>query len=105
MERYGWRAKVIDGQLEEYVRRHDEIWEEMKTVFREAGIRNYTIWYEGGDLFGYYECDSIEHAARVQKESPIVDKWNMYMKDVMIMEMDPVTGAQPQLKRVFLFDE
>ena len=105
MERYAWRAKVIDGKLEEYVRRHDAIWDEMKAVFRQAGIYNYTIWNEGDDLFGYYECESIDHAAMVQRESPIVEKWNDYMKDVMVMCMDPVTGAQPRLTRVFLFEE
>ncbi len=26
------------------------------------------------------------------------------MKDVMVMEMDPVTGAQPLMQQVFLFD-
>ena len=33
--------------------------------------------------------------------SEVVDKWNEYMKDVMVMEMDPETGAQPKMKQVF----
>jgi L-rhamnose mutarotase len=44
---------------------------------------------------------SIAHAAKVQEESPIVAKWNEYMKEVMVMEMDPVTGAQPLMNHVF----
>ena len=104
MERYAWKATVLPGKLEEYVRRHDAIWQEMKDVLREAGIRNYTIWNVGNELFGYYECDSVEEAARVQAQSPIVDRWNEYMKDVMVMEMDPETGAQPQLREVFRLD-
>ena len=104
MERYAWRARVHDGMIDEYIRRHDEIWPEMKAVLREAGIKNYTIWLQGNELFGYYECElGIEHAARVQGESPVVDKWNEYMKDILIMEMDPVTGAQPKLTQVFSF--
>ena len=55
------------------------------------------------ELFGYYECDSVEFAAKVQANSPVVDRWNEYMKDVMVMEMDPVTGAQPLMKQVFFF--
>ena len=31
------------------------------------------------------------------------DRWNEYMKDVMLMEMDPETGAQPLMKQVFFF--
>ena len=104
MERYAWKAVVLPGQLEEYIRRHDNLWPEMKEVLAAAGIRNYTIWNVGNELFGYYECDSVEFAAKVQAESPVVDKWNEYMKDVMVMEMDPVTGAQPKLTQVFLLE-
>ncbi|MBR0446663.1 MAG: L-rhamnose mutarotase [Oscillospiraceae bacterium] len=104
MERYAWKAIVLPGMLEEYCKRHDEIWPEMKQVLSDAGIRNYTIWNVGNELFGYYECDSVAYAAKVQADSPVVDRWNEYMKDVMVMEMDPVTGAQPLMKQVFLFD-
>lgn len=40
----------------------------------------------------------------MQAESPVVDRWNEYMKDVMLMEMDPETGAQLLMKQVFFFD-
>lgn len=103
MERYAWKAKVLEGKLEEYIHRHDNIWPELKDVLSEAGIRNYTIWNVGSDLFGYYECDSIEKAGKVQSNSPVVKKWNEFMKDVMIMDKDPITGAQPLLKKVFSF--
>ena len=103
MERYAWKATVLPGKLDEYIERHDNIWPEMKEVLAAAGIRNYTIWNVGNELFGYYECDSVEFAAKVQAESPVVDRWNEYMKDVMVMEMDPVTGAQPLMKQVFFF--
>ena len=101
MERFAWKARLLPGKLSEYVRRHDEIWPEMTAVLNEAGIRNYTIWTTGEELFGYYECDSVEHAANVQATSPVVDKWNEYMKEVMVMEIDPDTGTAVQLKHVF----
>ena len=105
MERYAWKAIVKDGCLAEYVRRHNEIWPELKKLLKDAGICNYTIWNVGNELFGYYECEKGKaFAQKTQAESPIVDKWNEYMKDVMIMEMDPVTGAQPELTQVFLLD-
>ena len=104
MERYAWTAAVLPGKLEEYKRRHDNIWPEMKEVLAAAGIRNYTIWNVGEELFGYYECGSVAEAARIQAESPVVDRWNEYMKDVMKMDMDPVTGAQPLMEQVFFFD-
>lgn len=105
MEKYAWKATIKEGSLEEYIRRHDNLPQEMKEVFREAGICNYTIWNVGNQLFGYYECKyGVEHAAKVQRESPVVEEWNRYMSDILIMEMDPETGAQPKLKQVFSFD-
>ena len=102
MERFTWKAYVLPGMLEEYIKRHNEIWPALTEVLNEAGIHNYTIWNTGDELFGYYECESVAHAARVQAQSPIVDRWNAYMKDVMVMEMDPLTGAQPLMRQVFL---
>ena len=102
MEKYAWKARVLEGKLDEYRRRHDEIWPEMVALLKEAGISNYTIWNVGDELFGYYECEKgIEYAAAMQASSPIVDRWNEYMKDVMEMERDPETGAQPRLVKVF----
>ena len=104
MERYAWKAIVREGMLDEYIKRHDEIWQEMKDVLHAAGIRNYTIWNVGNELFGYYECDSIAEAGRIQAESEVNARWDQYMRDVMIFEKDPVTGAQPLMKQVFFFD-
>ena len=102
MEKYAWKGFVKEGCLEEYKKRHDEIWPEMKSLLKSAGIKNYTIWNVGNELFGYYECEKgIDFAAKVQSESPIVKKWDEYMKDILIMEKDPVTNAQPQLVKVF----
>ena len=104
MERYAWKAKLIDGKKEEYILRHDEIWPELCDVLKEAGIKNYSIWLTGNELFGYYECtNGVSHAAMTQAKSEVVDRWNEYMKDIMLMEMDPETGAQPKLEQVFMF--
>ena len=53
MERYAWRAKVKEGMLDEYIKRHDAIWPELSELLKKAGIKNYTIWYNNNDLFGY----------------------------------------------------
>ncbi len=104
MDRYAWKAIVKEGMLDEYIRRHDDIWPEMKDMLRKSGIRNYTIWNVGNELFGYYECDDIEVSNAVQATSDVNKRWDEYMKDVMVMERDPVTGAQPLLNQVFFFD-
>ena len=105
MEKYAWKATVKEGCMDEYIRRHDNLPEDMQQLLREAGICNYTIWNVGNELFGYYECrNGVDYAAKTQNESPIVKRWDAYMSDILIMEKDPVTGAQPLLRQVFSFD-
>lgn len=105
MEKYAWKATIKDGTIEEYIRRHDNLPEDMKQVLKEAGITNYTIWNVGNELFGYYECKKgIDYAAKIQSNSEVVKKWDKYMSDILIMEMDKETGAQPLLKKVFTFE-
>lgn len=105
MEKYAWKATIKDGCLEEYKKRHNEIWPELVKILKEAGICNYTIWNVDNELFGYYECEKgTKFATETQANSKIVDKWNEFMKDVMVMETDPITGAQPLLTKVFELD-
>lgn len=105
MERMAWKGRIKPGCKAEYIKRHDEIWPEMKALLKEAGICNYTIFANGEELFGYYECEKgIAFAERTQAESEIVDRWNAYMADILELEMDPVTGAQPKLEPVFRLD-
>ena len=105
MERFAWKGRIKPGMQAEYKRRHDEIWPEMKRLLKDAGIANYTIWSDGETLFGYYEClHGIAFAEQTQAASPVVDRWNAYMQDVLELEMDPVTGAQPKLTQMFLLD-
>ena len=105
MERLAWKGRIKPGCEAEYKRRHDEIWPEMVEVLKAAGICNYTVFLTGEELFGYYECEKgVPYAEKVQAESPVVDRWNEYMKDILELEMDPETGAQPKLMEVFRLD-
>ena len=105
MERMAWKGRIRPGKKEEYIRRHNEIWPEMKAVLKEAGVCNYTIFASGEELFGYYECSrGVAFAEKAQAESPVVNRWNEYMKDILEREMDPETGAQPKLEPVFRLD-
>ena len=71
----------------------------------ESGQVNAPVLTADGEVFGDYECEKgAAYAAKVQSESPVVDRWNEYMKDILELEMDPVTGAQPKLEQVFRLD-
>ena len=100
-----WRGQIKPGCEAEYKKRHDEIWSEMIEVLKQAGICNYTIFMNGDELFGYYECEKgVKYAESIQAQSLVVARWNEYMKDILILEMDPETGAQPKLMQVFRMD-
>ena len=102
MERFAWKARLLPGKKDEYVRRHDEIWPEMTYILNKAGVHNYTIWCAGDELFGYYEAEhGVDFASKTQAESAVVDRWNIFMKDVMVMEINPETGTAYKLEQVF----
>ena len=105
MEKYAWKAILKEGKKAEYIRRHKEIWPEMLETLKNAGINNYSIWLCGNELFGYYECEKgVQYAGKEQAESPVVARWNEYMRDIMDMSVDEKTGAQPLLEHVFNLD-
>ncbi len=105
MERMAWKGRIKKGCKAEYVKRHDEIWPEMLSILKEAGIQNYTIFAAGDELFGYYECTKgVKFAEQTQAASEVVDRWNEYMKDILELVIDPETGAQTKLEIVFRMD-
>lgn len=55
--------KLFPGFREEYSKRHSEIWPELVKLLREAGIGNYSIWYdeETDFLFAYQEQAGKAH--------------------------------------------
>lgn len=101
MERYAWHARVKEGYIDEYKKRHDNIWPEMKAVLKEAGICNYSIYLCGNDLFGYYECQKgIKYAQDYQNNSEVVKKWNVYMSDILIWDDNKVQGSLDEIFRL-----
>ena len=101
MQKRVWKARVLPGMLEEYIRRHDEIWPEMSAALRESGISNYTIWSHGSELIGYYECPDIEAAEQYKANSLVMKRWSDSMRGVMEMAVDEETGGPFQYRQVF----
>lgn len=94
--KFAFKLKLKDESLQEkYKKKHDEIWPEMLEVLNKAGIKNYSIWNLGTDLFGYYEVDDLEYSDRVQAESEIVAKWNVYMEDLLESTADEDDRVEP----------
>ena len=58
----GFKMKLFPGMEQEYERRHNLLWDEMKDMIHEYGGSNYTIFLdkETGVLFGYLEVEDEE---------------------------------------------
>jgi L-rhamnose mutarotase len=88
MIRNAFKMKLTSGNVEEYKKRHDEIWPELTAELRKAGISDYSIYFdpETRILFAFQKL-SDDNTADTLPQNPVVRKWWDYMNDG-IMEYD-----------------
>ena len=100
----GFKMKLYPGMADEYEKRHNELWPEMKDMIHEYGGKNYTIFLdqETNILFGYIELESEELWDK-SAETEICQKWWKYMADIMETNEDNSPVSIP-LKNVFHLD-
>ena len=69
---------------EEYKKRHDELWPEMRTALREHGVIDYSIYLDPSIslLFGYLVIEDEKLCEKMANTS-INQKWWKYMEDIM----------------------
>lgn len=93
-----FRMKLYPGMAQEYKRRHDQLWPEMKEMIHTHGGRNYSIFLdeETLTLFGVIEIESEELWAQ-GADTAINRKWWDYMADIMETNPDnsPVSVDLP----------
>ena len=77
MQRVGFEMKIKPELVEEYKRRHDEIWPDMSEALKRTGWRNYTIFFrKDGTLFGYVECtESFKASLAGMAKEEVNEKW------------------------------
>lgn len=104
MIRKSFKMHLYDGMAEEYERRHNLLWPEMKEMIREYGGRNYSIFLdsETNVLYGYIEIEEEEKWAE-SADTPINRKWWDYMADIMDTNPDN-SPVSVDLKPVFHLD-
>ena len=100
----GFKMKLYPGMAEEYERRHNLLWPEMKDMIHEYRGKNYSIFLdeETLTLFGYIEIDD-EELWKKSADTAINRKWWDYMAD--IMETNPDNSPiSEDLRTVFHLD-
>jgi L-rhamnose mutarotase len=93
-KRFGFKMKMLPGFMEEYKKRHTEIWPELVLLLKNEGICNYSIFFddETNTLFAYQEQSGIASSQDLG-DIEIVKKWWKFMADIMETNPDnsPVT--------------
>ena len=101
MKRVAFKMQLHKGSEEEYKKRHDKLWPELKKLLKETGICEYSIFLDEttNSLFGVLKIDD-ELSLDKLPDQPIMKKWWAYMKDIMESNLDNSPVSIP-LKEVF----
>jgi len=101
-QRSAFVLRVRSDRIDEYVEAHANVWPEMLQALREAGIRNYSIFRAGNEVFGYFESDDLERAAAYLDSSEVNARWQDTMAD-LLEERVPDAGPTA-LDEIFRLD-
>jgi L-rhamnose mutarotase len=82
-QRSAFVLKVRPDKIDEYVEAHRSVWGEMRDAIRAAGIRNYTIFRHGNEMFGYFESDDLEAAGRYLAGQEVNARWQDAMAELL----------------------
>ncbi len=101
MQRVAFKMKLFKGYEAEYKKRHDELWNDLKQLLKQAGIADYSIFLdeETSFLFAYLTIDDAKNLDALSRE-PVMKKWWTYMKDIMETNKDG-SPVVVELKEVF----
>ena len=104
MIRNAFKMKLKPGTVEEYKKRHDEIWPELSTAHSDAGIFDYSIYFdeESLTLFAFQKLTD-DNTADGLKDLEIVKKWWDHMADLMEVCPNNMPVFAP-LREVFHMD-
>ncbi|MFK7932335.1 MAG: L-rhamnose mutarotase [Saprospiraceae bacterium] len=89
MQRLAFKMKLRQGQKAAYIKRHNEIWPELKSLLAEAGISEYSIFLdeETDTLFAFQKVNG-QQGSQDLASHPIVQKWWDFMADIMDVNPD-----------------
>lgn len=101
MKRLAFKMKLNEREVEEYQKRHNEIWSELSELLKKNGVNDYSIFFDvsTNDLFSVLK---IEDPALLNllPEHPIMQKWWKFMSDIMQTNPDNSPTSIP-LQEVF----
>jgi L-rhamnose mutarotase len=104
MQKIAFKMKLRPGYKEEYQRRHDAIWPELKALLKESGVSDYSIYFddETSWLFAV-QTISGQNSSQSLSGNEIIKRWWKFMADIMETNEDLSPVTHP-LQEVFHMD-
>jgi L-rhamnose mutarotase len=106
MQRVGFLLKVKAELVNEYKRRHAEVWPDMLDALRRNGWRNYSLFMgDDGLLFGYFETpESFQAALDGMSTEAVNERWQAEMAPFFEGTGDHADDMMKELVEVFHLD-
>ncbi|MGN6199568.1 L-rhamnose mutarotase [Humibacter sp.] len=73
--RIALHSTLRPGAVDDYLREHARVPDDLRALFDRAGIRDWTIWRSGDRLFHLVECDDFDHAMRIIRGDDADRRW------------------------------
>ncbi|SMX41512.1 L-rhamnose mutarotase [Actibacterium lipolyticum] len=96
MQKFAFKMRLNPNCEDEYRKRHTEIWPELVTLLKQAGVSDYSIHLdpETNILFGVlWRTD--DHGMDTLPETEIMQKWWASMADIMETQPDNAPVVTP----------
>ena len=97
-QRVCFQLHVAVEHLEEYTRRHAEVWPEMRQALSDTGWHNYSLFLAAdGTLTGYFETDDLEAAQADMAATEVNARWQQEMQHFFadLGDRRPDEGIRP----------
>lgn len=105
MERLLFVMKLHEDKVEEYERRHADVWPELLGDIWTAGWRNYSLFRRGLEVYGYAECHpDVATALSGMASSQANARWAEWFTDVIEVLTDE-SGSLRRAPEVWHMDE
>jgi L-rhamnose mutarotase len=101
-QRTAFVLRVRPDRIDEYVEAHRHVWPDMLDALRGAGIRNYTIFRSGTEVFGYFEGDDLASAEEYLARQEVCTRWQDAMASLLDERVPD--GGPPPLEEIFRLD-
>jgi L-rhamnose mutarotase len=104
VKRYAFKMFLKPGFKEEYKRRHDAIWPELKALIKSSGVFDYSIFLdeETNTLFAVQKQEG-DQSSQDLGNNPVMQKWWAYMSDIMETNVDNSPVSIP-MEEVFYLE-